>query len=163
MCFNVSIYKTNCVEVLRPCNHCFVSRNKREQGRESLSASSYPKRELANLGNKQVKEAEKSNNCKKRKVDTDYDDDSEASGTSSLGVPKMFAEMHMRPKEETVFKIHGPKRNKSWEVTYVVSKIHSRFSRGWPGLVKDFGLKVGDVCTFELIKPTEMILTVDSM
>uniref|UniRef100_A0A0D3EBL0 TF-B3 domain-containing protein n=2 Tax=Brassica oleracea TaxID=3712 RepID=A0A0D3EBL0_BRAOL len=131
------------------------------------------KRELANLGNKQVKEAEKSNKCKKRKVDTDYDDDSEASGTSSLvpeftlnqkeiirpGVPKMFAEMHM-PKEETVFKFHDPKQNKSW---YVVSKIQSRFSRGWPGLVKDFGLKVGDVCTFELIKPTEMILTVDSM
>ncbi|KAF3566127.1 hypothetical protein DY000_02017348 [Brassica cretica] len=131
------------------------------------------KRELANLGNMQVKEAEKSNKCKKRKVDTDYDDDSEASGTSSLvpeftlnqkeiirpGVPKMFAEMHM-PKEETVFKIHDPKRNKSWSV---VSKIQSRFSRGWPGLVKDFGLKVGDVCTFELIKPTEMILTVDSM
>lgn len=70
--------------------------NKREQGRESLSASSYPvsetaestvggrlrkKRELINLGKKQVKEAEKSNKSKKRKMDTNSDD-SEA-GTSS--------------------------------------------------------------------------------
>lgn len=62
-----------------------------------MSASSYPvsetaesvvggrlkqKRELTNLGKKQVKEAEKSNKCKKRKMDTDCDD-SEA-GTSSL-------------------------------------------------------------------------------
>ncbi|CAN6870029.1 unnamed protein product [Brassica oleracea var. botrytis] len=167
--------------MLRPCNHCFVeTRENKGESRCLRQAQKLPvggrlkqKRELANLGNMQVKEAEKSNKCKKRKVDTDYDDDSEASGTSSLvpeftlnqkeiirpGVPKMFAEMHM-PKEETVFKIHDPKRNKSWSV---VSKIQSRFSRGWPGLVKDFGLKVGDVCTFELIKPTEMILTVDSM
>ncbi|KAJ0243764.1 B3 DNA binding domain-containing protein [Hirschfeldia incana] len=193
MCFNVSIYQINCVEMLGPTRSTTIassSRNKREQGRESLSASSYlvsetaestvggrlrQKRELANLGKKQVKEAEKSNKCKRRKMDTESDDDSEASGTSSLvpeftltikksyvlflGIPKKFAEMHM-PKEETVFKIHGPKGKKSWEVTYVVSKIQSRFSRGWPRLVKDFGLKVGDVSTFELIKPTEMILTV---
>ncbi|XP_048625019.1 B3 domain-containing protein At5g18000-like isoform X1 [Brassica napus] len=201
MCFNVSIYKTDCVEILRPKRSATIassSRNKREEvnnvleeERESLSASNYPvsetaestvggrlkqKRQLINLGKKQVKKAEKANKCKKRKMDTESDD-SEA-GTSSLvseftltvkksyvlflvrqGVPKRFAEMHM-PKEETVFKIHGPKGKKSWEVTYVVSKIQSRFSRGWPGLVKDFGLEVGDVCTFELIKPTEMILTV---
>ncbi|KAL0750370.1 hypothetical protein Bca101_032373 [Brassica carinata] len=91
--------------------------------------------------------------------DNGLGDDELLTCSRTRGVPKMFAEMHM-PKEETVFKIHDPKQNKSW---YVVSKIQSRFSRGWPGLVKDFGLKVGDVCTFELIKPTEMTLTVDSM
>ncbi|CAG7910982.1 unnamed protein product [Brassica rapa] len=198
MCFNVSIYKTDCVEILRPKRSATIassSRNKREEvnnvleeERESLSASNYPvsetaestvggrlkqKRELINLGKKQVKKAEKANKCKKRKMDTDSDDSED--GTSSLapeftltikksyvlflGVPKRFAEMHM-PKEETVFKIHDRKGKKSWEVTYVVSKIQSRFSRGWPRLVKDFGLEVGDVCTFELMKPTEMILTV---
>lgn len=79
------------------------------------------------------------------------------------GVPKRFAEMHML-MVETVFKIYDSKGKKSWEVTYLVSKIQSRFSRGWPRLVKDFGLEVGDVCTFQLIKPTEMILSVsDSM
>ncbi|KAL0646626.1 hypothetical protein Bca4012_044917 [Brassica carinata] len=92
MCFNVSIYKTNCVEMLRPCNHCFVeTRENKGESRCLRQAQKLPvggrlkqKRELANLGNMQVKEAEKSNKCKKRKVDTDYDDDSEASGTSSL-------------------------------------------------------------------------------
>ncbi|KAL0646630.1 hypothetical protein Bca4012_044921 [Brassica carinata] len=73
MCFNVSIYKTNCVEMLRPCNHCFVeTRENKGESRCLRQAQKLPvggrlkqKRELANLGNKQVKEAEKSNKCKK--------------------------------------------------------------------------------------------------
>ncbi|KAG2300235.1 hypothetical protein Bca4012_011828 [Brassica carinata] len=199
MCFNVTIYQINCLEMLGPTRSATIAsssqikreevNNVMEEERESLSASSYPasetaestvggrlrqKRELINLGKKQVKEAEKSNKRKKRKMDTDSDDDSEA-GTSSLvpeftltikksyvlflGVPKRFAEMHM-PKEERVFKIHDSKGNKSCEVTSLVSATQSRFSRGWPRLVKDFGLVVGNVCTFQLIKPTEMILTV---
>ncbi|CAH8380968.1 unnamed protein product [Eruca vesicaria subsp. sativa] len=187
MCFNVTIYQINCLEMLRPTKSATIAssrNNVKKEERESLSASSYSisetaestvggrlkqKREL-NLGKKKVKEAEKSKKCKKRKVDTDS-----KAGTSSLvpeftltikksyvlflGVPKKFADMHM-PKKETLFKIHDSKGKKSWEVTYVVSKIQSRFSRGWPRLVKDLGLEVGYVCTFELIKPNEMILSV---
>ena len=135
MCFNVSIYQINCLEMLRPNRSATIAsssskfscfslrlmdgeeedrlwlfcfdesgRNKREEvsngkeeERESLSASNYPvsetaestvggrlkqKRQLINLGKKQVKKAEKANKCKKRKMDTDSDDSED--GTSSL-------------------------------------------------------------------------------
>lgn len=61
------------------------------------------------------------------------------------------------PKETKMFKIHHPNGNKSWEVMYVVTNLQSRFSAGWIRLAKE-ALVVGDVCTFKLIKPTEMLL-----
>jgi len=75
----------------------------------------------------------------------------------------MFEEMHM-PKETTILEIHDPKENKSWDVMYkVIGFIQSRFIAWWIRLVKDLGLVVWDVCTFKLIKPTEMLLTVSIM
>lgn len=43
---------------------------------------------------------------------------------------------------------------------YKVTGTQSRFIAGWIRLVKELGLVVEDVCTFKLIKLTEMLLTV---
>ncbi|VYS67180.1 unnamed protein product [Arabidopsis thaliana] len=155
---------------------------KKEEEIESWSESSHPchktaestsgrltqKQEL-NLRKKEADKTEKSKTSKKKKVET-VNNDSEA-GTSSLipefkltikkshllflGIPKKFVDMHM-PTETTMFKIHHPRGKKSWDVTYVVTDVQSRFSGGWSRLAKELGLVVGDVCTFKLIKPTEM-------
>ncbi|ESQ41806.1 hypothetical protein EUTSA_v10014143mg [Eutrema salsugineum] len=130
-------------------------------------------RRKINLGKKKVEEAEKT---KKKKKNVDTDCDHSEAGTSSLvpkftltikksylkflAVRKKFADMHM-PKETTMFKIHHSKEKRSWKVKYVVSDIcESRFSPGWVRLAREFVLQVGDVCTFELIKPAEMVLSV---
>ncbi|CAA7061419.1 unnamed protein product [Microthlaspi erraticum] len=161
-------------------------RNKREQEKKeeivSSSESIYPfhktaestgRRQGLSLGKKKSEETDKSKKKKKRKVKTVCNDSK--AGTSSrvpeftltikksyllfLGVPKKFAEMHM-PRESKVFKIHHSKGKKTWEATYVVSDVQSRFSAGWIRLAKELGLVVGDVCTFTLVKPTEMVLSV---
>ncbi|EOA21931.1 hypothetical protein CARUB_v10002417mg [Capsella rubella] len=155
---------------------------KKEEGTESCSESRYPDLKTAestsgrskqkqkfNLRQKEAEETKKSKKSKNRKVNT-VCNDFEA-GTSSLvpefkltikkshllflGIPKKFVDMHM-PNEAKMFKIRHPRGKKSWEVSYVVTDVQSRFSAGWSRLAKELGLEVGDVCTFKLIKPTEM-------
>ncbi|XP_019084284.1 PREDICTED: B3 domain-containing protein At5g18000-like [Camelina sativa] len=75
------------------------------------------------------------------------------------GIPKKFVDMHM-PNQTKMFKIHHPTGKKSWEVTYVVTDVQSRFSAGWSRFAKELGLEVGDVCTFKLIEPTEICVKV---
>ncbi|KAG7555649.1 B3 DNA binding domain [Arabidopsis suecica] len=139
---------------------------------ESTSGRLKQKHEL-NLRKKEADKTEKSKKSKKKKVDT-VCNGSEA-GTASLvpefkltikkshllflGIPKKFVDMHM-PSETKMFKIHHPRGKKSWEVWYVVNDVQSRFSGGWSRLAKELGLVVGDVCTFELIKSTEMCVKV---
>ncbi|KAL1195527.1 B3 domain-containing protein [Cardamine amara subsp. amara] len=159
---------------------------KKEEEIESWSESSYPslktaestwgilkqKQEL-NLRKKEAEKTEKSKKSRKRKVDN-ICDDSEAASLSLvpefkltikkshllfLGIPKKFVDMHM-PGETTMFKIHHRKGKKSWLVMYMATDVQSRFSGGWSRLAKNLGLVVGDVCTFKLIKPTEMLLKV---
>lgn len=74
----------------------------------------------------------------------------------------MFEELHM-PTETTMFKIHEPERKKSWDVMYKITGLQSRFCAGWIRLAKDLGLVIGDVCTFTLIKPTEMLVKVSRL
>lgn len=74
------------------------------------------------------------------------------------GIPKKFVNMHM-PRETKVFKIHGPNGKKSWEVMYVVTNLQSRFCAGWIRCARELPLVVGDVCTFKLIEPTEMLVS----
>lgn len=70
----------------------------------------------------------------------------------------MFVEMHMAKKTKW-FKIR-PEGKDSWDVLFLVTDAQSRFSAGWSRLSRELGLVVGDVCTFKLIKPTEMLVKV---
>lgn len=66
--------------------------------------------------------------------------------------------MHMAKKTKW-FKIR-PEGKDSWDVLFLVTDAQSRFSAGWSRLSRELGLVVGDVCTFKLIKPTEMLVKV---
>ncbi|CAN7037955.1 hypothetical protein BRARA_B00746 [Brassica rapa] len=129
------------------------------------------KKQEPNLGKKKAEESKKNKKSmkKKKKVDNDLEE-----GTSSLvpefsitirkshlvflGVPKVFVEMHMAKKTKW-FKIR-PEGKDSWDVLFLVTDAQSRFSAGWSRLSRELGLVVGDVCTFKLIKPTEMLVKV---
>ncbi|KAF8069809.1 hypothetical protein N665_1131s0008 [Sinapis alba] len=188
MRFNVSIYEPDGMERFIPRESATIPSssgmmNKREQ-REgvykhmkkeeivSSSDSSYHslrkaqgKKQELNLGKKKAEESKKP----KKKVDCDLE-----AGTSSLvpefsitikkshlvflGVPKAFVEMHM-PKKTKWFKIH-PEGKDAWDVLFLVTDVQSRFSAGWSRVSRELGLLLGDVCTFKLIKPTEMLVKV---
>ncbi|CAN8255946.1 unnamed protein product [Cochlearia groenlandica] len=185
MCFSVNIYQKDCMEMLSPkknANFASSSRNihkdvnKEEIDYDALSFSTYIGPETAesstrrrlrhthevNLGKKKVEEADTLSFVPGFTITI------RKSYLMFLGIPKKFADMYM-PKETTKFKIHyfednnnknKKKKKKSWEVTYVVSDVQARFSRGWVRLIKELSLVVGDVCNFELIKPTKMVLNV---
>ncbi|CAN8300425.1 unnamed protein product [Cochlearia groenlandica] len=186
MFFNVNIYEVHGIEILKPrksVTTASASTFDVNKGEERKKIYKYVKEEdlegklkqKVNLGKKKAEETEKSK--KKTKVDT-FCNDSEAETSSHvpefsitikkshllfLGVPKKFVDEHM-PKKTEMFKIHhleGTKK-KSWEVLYLVTDVQSRFSARWSRLVKDLGLVVGDVCTFKLIKPTEMLVQVSN-
>ncbi|KFK26025.1 hypothetical protein AALP_AA8G193800 [Arabis alpina] len=161
-----------------------IYKDVKEEETESSSESSYSslktaestggrlkKKQKLNLGKKKAEEIDKSK--KKQKVDT-VCNDSEA-GTSSLvpefeltikktylmflGIPKKFKDAHM-PSKTRMFKIHHPEGNKSSDVLYLVTDVQARFSAGWSRFAKELGLVVGNVCTFKLIKPNEMLVEV---
>lgn len=73
-------------------------------------------------------------------------------------IPVTFAKEHM-PNARTKFVIHDPK-GKPWEVVYVPSNGSKLFSSGWRFLANGYGLAVGDLCTFRLVRPREMVLEV---
>ncbi|EOA22941.1 hypothetical protein CARUB_v10003677mg [Capsella rubella] len=148
---------------------------------ESWSESSYPGHESAeSIGRRQklsskTREAEETEKSKKKKMKVDNICDDSEDDTMSLvpefsitikksyliflGIPKLFEELHM-PKVTTMFKIHDPEGENSWNVMFKITGVQSRFSAGWIRLAKDLSLVVGDVCTFTLIKPTEMLVKV---
>ncbi|XP_010454030.1 PREDICTED: B3 domain-containing protein At5g18090-like [Camelina sativa] len=178
MCFSVDIYQIDGMELLRPRKSAptvaFSSvRNKRDQ-RENMFE--YPSSESSYLGPKTAestgrRQTEKSKK-KKMKVEIICDDSEDdtlvpeftitikKSYLIFLGIPKKFEKLHM-PKETTMFKIYDPERETSWDVMYkFTNNKQSRFCAGWIRLAKDLGLVIGDVCTFKLVKPTEMLVTV---
>ncbi|KAJ0238554.1 B3 domain-containing protein [Hirschfeldia incana] len=190
MRFNVNIYEPDGMEMLIPRESATIPSsscmNKGEQRegvykhvKEEIVSSSESryhslrkaqgKKQELNLGKKKAEEAEKTKKSRKKKVDSNLEE-----GTSSfvpefnitikkshlvfLGVPKAFMEMHM-PKKTKWFKIR-PEGKDSWDVLYLVTDLQSRFSAGWSRLSRELGLVVGDVCTFKLTKPTEMLVKV---
>ncbi|CAA7020956.1 unnamed protein product [Microthlaspi erraticum] len=83
-----------------------------------------------------------------------------------LGITHSFAKAHM-PRTNASFKIHHPDEKKSWSVRYLprihpflLNKWKPMFSSGWGVLVREYPLAIGDICTFTLIKPEEMLLVV---
>ncbi|CAH8271466.1 unnamed protein product [Arabidopsis lyrata] len=184
MCFSVDIYQIDGKELLTPRRSATIAsssgRNKREQRKniyedvkkeeeiESWSESSYPGLKAAESTGRRQKHVTKKK--KKMTMCNDSEDDNvslvpeftltiKKSYLFFLGVPKMFEELHM-PREATMFKIHDPEGKRSWDVMYKLAGTQSRFCAGWIRLAKELGLVIGDVCTFTLIKPTEMLVKV---
>ncbi|CAN7138309.1 unnamed protein product [Brassica rapa subsp. narinosa] len=148
-CITVDIFQKNCVEILKPLN----------------TSSSNVKNEEMSCVDPVIAES------KKRKVDSNVYGASSSSSSAAtfsltikkshltlLSIPVNFAKDHM-PKVRTMFVIHDPK-GKPWEVVYVPSNGSKLFSSGWRFLANGYGLAVGDVCTFRLVRPKEMVLEV---
>ncbi|CAH2053506.1 unnamed protein product [Thlaspi arvense] len=76
-----------------------------------------------------------------------------------LAIPKRFEEKHA-PNESKVFTIHHSEGKGSWKVLCLVRQARTIFSSGWSKLAREFPLNIGDRCTFQLIEPTELLLTI---
>ncbi|CAN7000948.1 hypothetical protein BRARA_E02476 [Brassica rapa] len=74
-----------------------------------------------------------------------------------LLLPRVFEEEHI-PGESMEYTIHHSEMKCSWNVLCLVRENRTVFSSGWSRLAREFPLKVGDRCTFKLIKPTEFVL-----
>ncbi|KAJ4893816.1 B3 domain-containing protein [Raphanus sativus] len=74
-----------------------------------------------------------------------------------LLLPRVFEVEHIT-SESKEYTIHHWKRKCSWNVLCLVRENRTVFSSGWCRLAREFPLKVGDRCTFKLIKPTEFVL-----
>ncbi|KAF3586652.1 hypothetical protein F2Q69_00031400 [Brassica cretica] len=74
-----------------------------------------------------------------------------------LLLPRVFEEEHI-PGESMEYTIHHSEMRCSWNVLCLVRENRTVFSSGWSRLAREFPLKVGDRCTFKLIKPTEFVL-----
>ncbi|KAL1195539.1 B3 domain-containing protein [Cardamine amara subsp. amara] len=150
MCFTVDIYQVDTMELLKPCKSTTIAscscRNKREQGKKFYK-------------DVEMEEIESSSEAETSSRVPEFFLTIKKSYLLFLGIPKLFQDMHM-PNETTMFKLHDPKGNKSWEVMYKINGTQSRFAAGWIRLAKELPLVIGDVCTFKLIKPTEMLLNV---
>ena len=72
-------------------------------------------------------------------------------------LPRVFEEEHI-PGESMEYTIHHSEMKCSWNVLCLVRENRTVFSSGWSRLAREFPLKVGDRCTFKLIKPTEFVL-----
>ncbi|KAF8087844.1 hypothetical protein N665_0565s0030 [Sinapis alba] len=151
-CITVDIFQKNCIEILKPLK----------------TPSSNVKNEEISCADPVIAESKK---MKKNKEDSNVYGASSSSCSAAtfsltikkshlilLTIPVNFAKEHM-PKERTKFIIHDPK-GKPWDVVYVPSIGSKLFSSGWRFLTKGYGLAVGDLCTFRLVKPKEMVLEV---
>ncbi|CAN6886225.1 unnamed protein product [Brassica oleracea] len=74
-----------------------------------------------------------------------------------LLLPRVFEEERI-PGESMEYTIHHSEMRCSWNVLCLVRENRTVFSSGWSRLAREFPLKVGDRCTFKLIKPTEFVL-----
>lgn len=150
-CITVDIFQKNCVEIVKPLK---------------TSPSSNANNEEMSCVDPVIAESKK-----KKKVDSNVYGASSSSSFAAtfsltikksnlilLTIPVNFAKEHM-PKGRAKFVIHDPK-GKPWDVTYVPSNGSKLFSSGWRFLAKGYGLAVGDLCTFRLVKPKEIVLEV---
>ncbi|CAH8384924.1 unnamed protein product [Eruca vesicaria subsp. sativa] len=147
-CITVDIFQKNCIEILKPLK----------------ASSSNNKNEEMSCVDSVIAESK----MKKKKVDSNEASSSSSAAAFSLTIkkshltlltiPANFAKEQM-PKGRTKFVIHDPK-GKPWDVVYVPSNGSNLFSSGWRYLAKGYGLAVGDLCTFRIIKPKEIVLEV---
>ncbi|CAF2100983.1 B3 domain-containing protein At3g17010 [Brassica rapa] len=109
------------------------------------------------------KKAEKLKTLKKKKIKTvkkgvpEFEITIRKSYLKFLLLPRVFEEEHI-PGESMEYTIHHSEMKCSWNVLCLVRENRTVFSSGWSRLAREFPLKVGDRCTFKLIKPTEFVL-----
>lgn len=67
-------------------------------------------------------------------------------------VPSPFAKRHLHPDSTNV--TISVSDGRAWPIKYIVANRgqHACFSSGWKRFAQDNCLKIGDVCSFELIK-----------
>ncbi|KAJ4893830.1 B3 domain-containing protein [Raphanus sativus] len=149
MRFNVNMYKPSGKEIVAPRKHPTTtpfSGIKKEEGESSYKDV------------KKEDEACESVDGKKKKIKKNGVPEFEITIRKSyLNCPRVFEEDHI-PSESMEYTIHHSKRKSSWNVLCLVRENRTVFSSGWSRLARKFPLKVGDRCTFRLIKPTEFIL-----
>ncbi|KAM0945734.1 putative transcription factor B3-Domain family [Dioscorea sansibarensis] len=72
-----------------------------------------------------------------------------------MRLPRAFSHTHL-PRKKSVLIIKDPNM-KSWEVTHIPREgDRDRLSAGWHTFCRGNGLKLGDVCVFELVKPHQL-------
>ncbi|XP_024010696.1 B3 domain-containing protein At5g18090 [Eutrema salsugineum] len=159
-CLTVNIFEKNCKEILQPQRTTTTV--------IASSSSNVKKEEMSCVIAESTGRGAKRKNKRKAGNNVYGASSSSSAATFSLTIkqshllvliiPNDFAKMHM-PKKTAKLIIHDPK-GKSWKVVYFCSNKTKIFSSGWRILARDYGLAVGDVCTFRLIKPKEMVLQV---
>lgn len=72
-------------------------------------------------------------------------------------IPKKFSAEHL-PTESQDLELYCHVKKKTWQVRYFYSQ-HQQFIRyaGWGKFVQENNLRVGDICSFELIKIAQPI------
>lgn len=80
-------------------------------------------------------------------------------------IPKHFVAEHLyENRKRDNFRLHVSGSTKYWDVAVFFPDCESppgRIVIGWKKFVKDHGLRIGDVCVFELVPGTKnMIVTI---
>ncbi|XP_056864978.1 B3 domain-containing protein At5g18090-like isoform X1 [Raphanus sativus] len=149
-CITVDIYQKNCIEILKPLNTSSSNaKNEKMSCVDPVIAESKMKKKVVSNVNRASSSSSSA---------PTFSLTIKKSHLTLLIIPLDFANEHM-PKGRAKFVIHDPK-GKPWDVTYVPSNASKLFSSGWRILAKGYGLAVGDLCTFRLVKPKEMVLEV---
>ncbi|GAB2291364.1 hypothetical protein Dimus_025622 [Dionaea muscipula] len=83
---------------------------------------------------------------------------SHVSGKGTLKIPVQFATAHL-PKFRTNVSLHNVKGD-CWTLSFIRNvgsrNVQHCFCGGWTAFVRDNGIKMGDVCIFELISDSAM-------
>ncbi|CAH2038358.1 unnamed protein product [Thlaspi arvense] len=177
MCFHVSIFGKNDKEIITPRDPrtmAYLSGIKKEQGESSNKALKEEEETGESMGvvelNVRKKKAkEEPETSKKKKIKGDKVEPTVPqfevillkSYLAHLPIPSYFIRQNHIPNKSTTFTIHHENGNGSWEVSCLVKKTYATtLSAGWSKLARQYPLSIGDVCTFQLIKPTEFRLVV---
>lgn len=73
-------------------------------------------------------------------------------------VPALFARQHF-PQCTTKVVLRNSE-DQYWEVKYATHGNNHKLSQGWRVFVHDNKLKIGDICIFELLAKTEILVHV---
>ncbi|KAL1223717.1 B3 domain-containing protein [Cardamine amara subsp. amara] len=130
-----------------------VERGESSRGAE-LKARKKKKAELASTFKKKKKLKRKRAEC----TDREFRITIRTSYLKFLAIPMEF--VRYIPNESTMFTIRHPNGETSWKVLCLVRNKRTIFSRGWSRMAREYPLLIGDICTFKLINPTELLLVI---
>lgn len=78
--------------------------------------------------------------------------------TSHVDIRRRFAKRYMRSKQNFIVLLQV--KGKTWPVMCLASLDRCRFGGGWLQFAEGNSLSIGDVCVFELVNRTQMLLKV---